>query len=71
MEDKMFPITNKLNSCEEELKKEDRQTIRAEKEIQHLGHVLKLAAYFKNMPKESPKHYILKDPKDEKNQKKN
>jgi hypothetical protein len=69
MEGKMFHIANKPSSCEEELKNEDKQTIRAKKEIQHLGHVLKLAASFKNKPKESAKHYVLKDPENEKNQK--
>jgi hypothetical protein len=67
MEDKMFLIANKFNSCEEELKKKDKQTIRVEKEIQHLGHVLKLAASFKDMPKQSSKHYVPKDPEDKKN----
>jgi hypothetical protein len=69
MEDKMFLIANKLNSCEEELKKKDKQTIRVEKEIQCLGHVLKLATSFKDMPKQSSKHCVLKDPEDKKNQK--
>jgi hypothetical protein len=70
MEDKMFLIASKLSSCEEALKKEEKQTTRAEKEIQHLGHVLKLAASFKGKPKESAKHFFLKDPENEMNQKK-
>ena len=55
MEDKTLLIANKLDSCEEELKKEDRQTIRAGKEIQRLSNVLKLAASFKDMPNFSSK----------------
>jgi hypothetical protein len=50
-------------------KKEDKQTIRVEKEVQSLVNVCKLAASFKDVPKISSKHYVLKDPKDKNNQK--
>jgi hypothetical protein len=60
MEDKMFLIASKLSSCEEALKKEDKQTIRVEKEIQHLGHVLKLAESFKGKPKERAKRFFFR-----------
>jgi hypothetical protein len=69
MEDKMSLKSSQLNSCEEELKKEDRKTIRAEEEIQCLGHVLKLAASFKDKPKECAKNYVLKDLENQNNKK--
>jgi hypothetical protein len=68
MEDKMSLIYSQLNTCEEELKKEDKKLIRAEEEIQCLGHVLKLATSFKDKTKENAKHYVLKGPKNQKNQ---
>jgi hypothetical protein len=67
MEDKMSLISGQLNSCEEELKKEDNKIIRDEEEIQCLGHVLTLAASFKDASKENAKHYVLRNPKNEKN----
>jgi hypothetical protein len=51
MEDKMSLISGQLNSCVEELKKEDNKIIRSKDEIQCLGQVLKLPASFKDTPK--------------------
>jgi hypothetical protein len=67
MEDKVSLISSQLNTCEEELKKEDKKLIRAEEEIQCLGHVLKLVASFKDKTKENAKQYVLKGPKYQKN----
>jgi hypothetical protein len=67
MEDKMSLISSQLNTYEEYFKKEDKKLIKAEEEIQCLGHVLKLAAYFKDKTKENAKHYVLKGPKNQKN----
>jgi hypothetical protein len=62
MEDKLSLMSGQLNSYVEELKKEDNKIMRAEEEIQGLGHVLKLAASFKDAPKEKAKSYVLKNP---------
>jgi hypothetical protein len=71
MKDKMSLILGQLNSCVDELKKEDNKIIRAEVEIQCLGQVLRLAASFKDTPKESAKRYVLKNPKNQKNRETN
>jgi hypothetical protein len=56
MEDKMALMTGQISSCIKELKKEDNKIVRAEEEIQCLGQVLKLAASFKDTPKEKIKN---------------
>jgi hypothetical protein len=71
MKDKMSLISGQLNSCVDELRKEDNKIIRAEEEIQCLGQVLRLAASFKDTPKESAKCYVLKNPKNQKNRETN
>jgi hypothetical protein len=68
MEDKMSLISSQLNSCVEELKKEDNKIVRAEEEIQCLGQILKLVASFKDTPKEKAKNYVLKNRENKKNQ---
>jgi hypothetical protein len=50
------------------LKKEDNKIVRTEEEIQCLGQVLKLAASFKDTPKEKLKNYVLKNLENKKNQ---
>jgi hypothetical protein len=50
----------------ENLKRKIRKPLELKK-IQCLGHVFKLAASFKDKPKENAKQYIFKDPKNQKN----
>jgi hypothetical protein len=68
MEDKMDLMTGQISSCTKELKKEDNKIVRAEEEIQCLGQVLKLAASFKDTPKDKVKNYVLKNPENIRNQ---
>jgi hypothetical protein len=67
MEDKMSQMSGQLSCCIEELKKEDNKFVRAEEEIQCHGQVFKLAASFKDTPKEKAKNYVLKNPENRKN----
>jgi hypothetical protein len=60
MEGKMFHIANKPSSCEEELKNEDKQTIRAKKEIQRLGMCLNLLHPLKTSLKKVPNTMFLR-----------
>jgi hypothetical protein len=62
MEDKFSLRSDQLSCCVEELKNEDNKIVRAKEEIQCLGQVLKLAASFKDTPKEKAKNYVLKNP---------
>jgi predicted RecB family endonuclease len=63
IEDKLSLMSDQLSCCVEELKREDNKIVRAEEEIQCLGQVLKLAASFKDTPKEKSKNYVLKNSK--------
>jgi hypothetical protein len=62
MEDKFSLRSDQQSCCVEELKNEDNKIVRAKDEIQCLGQVLKLAASFKDTPKEKAKNYVLKNP---------
>ena len=62
----MALIVHKLDSSEEEFIKEDKTLKGAERRIFCLGHLLKIAASFKDMPKANPKHHVLKVPRDKK-----
>jgi hypothetical protein len=53
------------------LRRKIEKTVMAEKEIQNLGDVLKLAAYFIDMPPKKAKNYALKIPDKRKKRKLN
>jgi hypothetical protein len=60
MEDEMSTIKHKLDSLEEEVKKEDTQLVGAENRISCLSHLLRLVASFNDIPKKGLRNKPMK-----------